>query len=187
MPNKSRAETNIRITVAAGLFAIHTRDTHQIAEHLDTTERNVRRWAERDHWDTVLTTLNDNLSKGRKSQAETQIRITTAAGLFAFHTRDAKEIAEYLNTTERNIHRWAEHDRWKEVLQTLSYNGDLSFRVQKHRDTQRDAGESFQIAKDAYQQAKAEGKPKHTWASYAADAARLSRERVHKWAKRFHW
>ena len=56
-----------------------------------------------------------------RSKADTDIRITIAAGLFAIHTRDAKEIARLVDTSERNIHRWAEREKWEEVLTTLGY------------------------------------------------------------------
>ena len=68
-----------------------------------------------------------------KSKTETNIRITIAAGIFATHTRDAKEIADMLKTTERNIHRWAEKDLWAEVLHTLDYKGERNFRVRSRR------------------------------------------------------
>ena len=38
----------------------------------------------------------------KRSKAELDILITVAAGLFATHTRDAKEIANLLNTSERS-------------------------------------------------------------------------------------
>ncbi len=69
----------------------------------------------------------------KRSKVETDIRITVAAGLFATHTRDAKEIATKLNTTERNIHRWAEKELWDEVLQILGYKGERNFRVRARR------------------------------------------------------
>ena len=47
MPKRSKAELDILITIAAGLFAIHTRDAKEIANLLDTSERSVHRWAER--------------------------------------------------------------------------------------------------------------------------------------------
>ena len=53
---------------------------------------------------------------GNRSKADIDIRITIAAGLFAIHTRDAKEIARLVDTSERNIHRWAEREKWEEVL-----------------------------------------------------------------------
>lgn len=69
----------------------------------------------------------------KRSKAETDILVTIAAGLFALHTRDAKEIARLLNTTERTIHRWAVRDKWKEVLKTLNYEGERNFRVKPRR------------------------------------------------------
>ena len=69
----------------------------------------------------------------KRSKAELDILITIAAGLFATHTRDAKEIANLLDTSERSVHRWAERDKWKEVLQTLNYKGERNFRVKPTR------------------------------------------------------
>ena len=40
----------------------------------------------------------------KRSKAETDIFVTVAAELFATHTRDAKEIARLLNTTDRTVH-----------------------------------------------------------------------------------
>ena len=69
----------------------------------------------------------------KRSKAETDILVTIAAGLFALHTRDAKEIARLLNTTERNVHRWAKREKWEEVLKTLNYEGERNFRVKPRR------------------------------------------------------
>ena len=69
----------------------------------------------------------------KRSKAELDILITVAAGLFATHTRDAKEIANLLDTSERSIHRWAEREKWEEVLQTLNYEGERNFRVKPTR------------------------------------------------------
>lgn len=69
----------------------------------------------------------------KRSKAETDILVTVAAGLFATHTRDAKEIGKLLNTSERNVHRWAERDKWEEVLKTLNYEGERNFRVKPRR------------------------------------------------------
>ena len=42
----------------------------------------------------------------KPSKEDTGICITVAAGLFAPHTRAAKDIAGMLNTSERNVHRF---------------------------------------------------------------------------------
>jgi uncharacterized protein YjcR len=120
-----------------------------------------------------------------KSRTETDIRITVAAGLFATYTRDAKEIADKLDTTERNIHRWAERDRWKEVLQTLGYTGERSFRIQTSRNSQNNP--DFEKAKIAYQQALADGIPKHKIASSVSKQTNVIPETIRKWAKKYHW
>ena len=69
----------------------------------------------------------------KRSKAELDILVTVAAALFTIHTRDAKEIASLLKTTERTVHRWAENEKWEEVLQTLNYEGERSFRVKPRR------------------------------------------------------
>ena len=69
----------------------------------------------------------------KRSKVETDTLVTIAAGFFALHTRDAKEIARLLNTTERNVHRWAAREKWKEVLKTLNYEGERNFRVKPRR------------------------------------------------------
>ena len=70
----------------------------------------------------------------KRSKAETDIFVTVAAGLFATHTRDAKEIGKLLNTTERTVYRWAEREKWEEVLQILGYKGERNFRVKPRRN-----------------------------------------------------
>ena len=69
----------------------------------------------------------------KRSKAELDIFVTVAAGFFATHTRDAKEIASLLNTSERTVHRWAKEDLWEEVLKTLDYKGERNFRVKPRR------------------------------------------------------
>ena len=69
----------------------------------------------------------------KRSKAELDILVTVAAALFAIHTRDAKEIARLLNTSERSVHRWAESEKWEEVLNTLGYEGERNFRVKPRR------------------------------------------------------
>ena len=66
-----------------------------------------------------------------KSTEERDIEISYAALKFATQTRDAKEIAKLLETSERTIHRYAETERWDGVLKNLGYNGERNFRVRK--------------------------------------------------------
>ena len=121
----------------------------------------------------------------RKSKAEIEIRVTTAATLFALHTRDAKQIAEMLNTTERNVHRWAERDRWDEVLQTLQYEGERNFRVRPARAMK--ANPNFEKARTAYQDARQNGIPKHKRAAIVSNALGIGYRTVLEWAKAFDW
>lgn len=69
----------------------------------------------------------------KRSKTQTEMLITAAAGLFVNHTRDAAEIAALLNTTPRNVYRWAQHNRWEEVLQTFNYEGERNFRINPRR------------------------------------------------------
>lgn len=68
---------------------------------------------------------------GNKSTAERDIHISVAAWMFATQTRDAVEIAKAIGTSDRTIHRYAETERWEEVLTTLNYEGERNFRVRK--------------------------------------------------------
>ena len=70
----------------------------------------------------------------KRSKAEIDILVNAAAAIFVMHTRDAKKIASLLKTTERTIYRWAERDKWEEVLQTLGYEGERNFRVKPRRN-----------------------------------------------------
>ena len=121
----------------------------------------------------------------KKSKAETDIRVTVAAWLFATHTRDAKQIARLLNTTERNIHRWAERECWDEVLQTLDYQGERNFRVRPARDMKSSPG--FEKAKTAYCVAQDRGMPKHKLASTVGETTGINSRKVREWAKVFGW
>ena len=71
----------------------------------------------------------------KRSKAELEALITAAARLFSTHTRDAKEIASLLNTSERSVHRWAKEELWEKVLQSLNYEGERNFRVKPKRST----------------------------------------------------
>ena len=71
----------------------------------------------------------------KRSKAELEALITAAARLFATHTRDAKEIADLLNTSERSIHRWAKSELWEQTLQSLGYEGERNFRIKPKRST----------------------------------------------------
>ena len=135
MPKRSKAELEALITAAARLFATHTRDAKEIADLLNTSERSVHRWAKEELWEKVLQSLNYEGERNFrvKPKRSTDTLITAAARLFATHTRDAKEIANLLNTKERSIRRWAKSELWEEVLRTLGYEGERNFRVKPTR------------------------------------------------------
>ena len=120
-----------------------------------------------------------------KSKAERDTQITVAAGLFATHTRDAQEIGDKLNTTPRNIHRWAETELWNKVLENLGYTGERNFRIKSSRNSQNNP--DFEKAKIAYQQALADGIPKHKIASSVSKQTSVIPETIRKWAKKYQW
>ena len=122
-----------------------------------------------------------------RSKAKTDTLVTIAAGLFATHTRDAKEIASLLDTTERSVHRWAKTDVWETVLKTLDYEGERNFRVKPNRDSQREVGETFEKAREAYQEAIKAGEPKHKLATLASNAVGIPARRIHYWAMTHGW
>ena len=68
---------------------------------------------------------------GNKSTEERELYISAAALIFATQTRDADEIAKAIGSSNRTIQRYAETQRWQEVLQILGYNGERNFRVRK--------------------------------------------------------
>ena len=122
-----------------------------------------------------------------RSKAEKDILVTAGAALFATHTRDAKEIGSLLNTTERTIHRWAELEKWEEVLQTLNYEGERNFRVKPSRDSQSEAGEIFEKAREVYQEAFKAGEPQHKLATIASSAVGVPSGKIHYWAMKHGW
>ena len=64
-----------------------------------------------------------------------------------------------------------------------SFLGDKSFETQPYRDTERDAGQLFEKARETYSVAVNSGEPKHRWeTTIAAEAVHLPRRRVHDWA-----
>ena len=121
----------------------------------------------------------------KKRKSEIDIRVTIAAGFFATYTRDAKEIARLLNTSERNIHRWAERDRWNEVLEILQYTGERNFRVRPAREMQNNP--DFEKARTAYQDARENGIPKHKRATIVSNELGIGYRTVLEWAKVFGW
>ena len=122
-----------------------------------------------------------------RSKVERNALISTAAGIFAKHTRDAKEIAAILDTSERNIYRWAETPQWEKTLADIGYEGEGSFRVAARRDTKRDYGEVFEKARDLYSTAVQQGHSNWKAAGIAAEALGFQQRTVLKWARRFGW
>ena len=114
-------------------------------------------------------------------------KVHGAAALFAFITRDTAELAAYFNVTTATIKRWAKTPDWEQALNQFGYTGDRSFETQPFRDTQRDAGKAFQLAKEAYMRAVFDGIPPHQRASRVAKEVGITPRRARTWAKRFEW
>ena len=125
MANKSTAERNVEITVAAWTFATLTRDAKVIAATLDTTERNIYRLAETAQWDK---TLRDIKYEGDRSFRVEPTRNTERDyGKLLYKTRDvyiaakdqgnsnrkaAKITEEKLSMNHRTVLKWARRFGW---------------------------------------------------------------------------
>ena len=88
--------------------------------------------------------------KGRVKPEYRIAKIHMAAGIFVGMTRDAKVIAEKLNTSEWNVLCWAKTPEWETALEAVGYRGNRSFRVNKHKDAERENSFAFKAAHYAY-------------------------------------
>ena len=114
-------------------------------------------------------------------------KVHGAAALFAFITRDAEKIGDYFSVTDTTVKRWAKTPDWEHALNQFGYTGPRSFTKDRTRDTQRDAGKTFQRAKEAYMKAVFDGIPPHQRASRVAKEVGITPRRARNWAKRFEW
>ena len=114
-------------------------------------------------------------------------KIHAAATYFAFVSRDITAIAKVFGVDTRTIRRWAKDEAWEIALQNVNYTGDRSFETQPYRDTERDAGDTFEKARTAYINAINAGEPKHRLATIAGKAVGLPRRRIHAWATQYDW
>lgn len=116
-----------------------------------------------------------------------RVKIHAAAFYFSHISRDVHEIAEMFGVSRDAIYKWAKTEEWSEALDVFKYAGDREFARQPSRDTQRDAGDVFFLARTAYFKAMREGVPERKLATVAGDAVGLSRRRVHAWAIQYGW
>ena len=114
-------------------------------------------------------------------------KIHAAATYFAFVSRDINAIAQVFGVDTRTIRRWAKDPHWEIALDTVNYTGDRSFETQPYRDTERDAGDTFEKARTLYIEALNTGVPKHKLASLTAKATGLTPRRIRNWANRYGW
>ena len=115
-------------------------------------------------------------------------KIHAAATYFAFVSRDITAIAQGVSGVDtRTIRRWAKDEEWEIALQNVNYTGDRSFETQPYRDTERDAGDTFEKARTLYIEALNTGVPKHKRARLVAEATGLTPRRIRNWANRYGW
>ena len=114
-------------------------------------------------------------------------KIHAAATYFACVSRDIDTIAEAFSVDTRTIRRWQKDAEWEIALQNVNYTGDRSFNTQPFRDTQRDAGDTFEKARQIYIEALRNAEPKHRLATIAAKATGLTPRRIRNWARQFRW
>ena len=112
-------------------------------------------------------------------------KIHAAATYFAFVSRDINAIAKAFGVDTRTIRRWAKGPHWEIAWGNVNYTGDRSFETQPARNTQRDAGDSFEKARTLYIEALNTGTPKHTLARLTAEATGLTTRRIRNWANRY--
>ena len=114
-------------------------------------------------------------------------KIHAAATYFACVSRDISEIAQVFRVDTRTIRRWQKDAEWEIALQNVNYTSDRSFNTQPFRDTQRDAGDTFEKARQIYIEALRNAEPKHRLATIAAKATGLTPRRIRNWARQFRW
>ena len=115
------------------------------------------------------------------------VRIYSAAYHFAHISRDANEIAEKFGVSVDTVWNWAKTPEWEFALSVFNDTGDRSFLRRPRRDTQRDAGEVFEKAREAYFSALRKGVPVRNIATLVAKGLGLKRQRVYLWAKEYGW
>lgn len=115
-----------------------------------------------------------------------EIRLTTAAYLF---TREwtLEQIAEILDTTPRTIGRWSKLPVWHEVLDTLEYAGDRSFRRRPKRDIKRESGDQITYTHEVWTELIKEGCHPRNAARLTAERTGLPVPKVRRWEHRFGW
>ena len=90
------------------------------------------------------------------------------------------------------IRRWQKDKEWEIALQNVNYTGDRSFDTQIPFETPsarktRNAGETFEKARQIYIEALRNAEPKHRLATIAAKATGLTPRRIRNWARQFRW
>ena len=121
------------------------------------------------------------------STQTTTIKIHSAAFYFAYISQDLCQIAKVTGLGKRQIRRYAETEEWDQALDVYGYTGNRNFETQPSRDTVRDAGGTFEQARQIYLDALNAGTPKHKLARITADALGLQPKRVRTWAQKFNW
>ena len=115
------------------------------------------------------------------------VKIYSAAFYFSHISREVSEIADAFGVSTDAVYQWAKTPEWAFALDIFNYDGDRDFARQPRRDTERDAGEVFEKARDAYFKALNAGVPVRKIATLVAKSLGLKRQRVYLWAKRYGW
>ena len=115
------------------------------------------------------------------------VKIHAAAFYFSHISRDVHEISEMFGVSKDAIYKWVKTPEWAFALDVFGYTGDREFARRPRRDTQRDAGELFEKAREAYFKAIRDGVSTRKLATVAGAAVGLPRRRIHAWAKQYGW
>lgn len=99
----------------------------------------------------------------------------------------AKQIGDYIGTSERTIQRWSTTAEWHTALDNLGFTGDRGWRRNPHRDIERDSGDEVALAKQLYLEARAKGITRGKADIAVAKVLDCSDKRIYHWRKRFGW
>ena len=114
-------------------------------------------------------------------------KIYAAATYFACVSRNINAIAQTFGVDTRTVRRWQKDKEWEIALQNVNYTGDRSFETQPTRDTQRDAGDTFEKARSIYIEALNTGMPQHKLASSHSESHWAHTAQGSQWARQFRW
>ena len=99
----------------------------------------------------------------------------------------AKMIAEILRIPLNSVYHFAKMPEWDDALDTLGYEGDRQFSVERTRDPQRDSGELVAQARALYITHRRRGDTHKKAVTAASTTLAIDRRRINQWHSRYNW